>query len=216
MTGSLLPFLAVTGLVMAAPGPSVLFAVTQRLRGGPRAGLWAVLGLESGLSVHVVAACLGISAVVAASPAALGVLRVGGAAYLAVLGVGLLRSAPAVHGRGPEPGGGPAGIYRAGLMVDLLNPKTVLYVVALLPQFLHRSGDGVGAQALLLGGCIVGAALVCDGGYTVLAGYVQRRVLASVGDAAPPRGVTVSGLEAVARRASGCCFLTLAVVAVLA
>ena len=83
----LLPFLAVTALVMAVPGPSVLYAVTQRLEGGRTAGVAAVLGLETGLLVHVLAACLGVSALIAASPPTLTALRYAGAGYLVLLGV---------------------------------------------------------------------------------------------------------------------------------
>ena len=83
----LLPFLAVTALVMAVPGPSVLYAVTQRLERGRTAGVAAVLGLETGLLVHVLAACLGVSALIAASPSMLSGLRFAGAGYLVLLGL---------------------------------------------------------------------------------------------------------------------------------
>jgi threonine/homoserine/homoserine lactone efflux protein len=100
----LVPFLAVTAVVMLVPGPSVLFAVTQRLRSGPAAGAFAVLGLESGFAIHVAAACIGVSGLIAASDTLLRVLQVGGATYLAWLGIRLLRQGddavgPRRHGR---------------------------------------------------------------------------------------------------------------------
>jgi threonine/homoserine/homoserine lactone efflux protein len=195
----LIPFLAVTGLVMAVPGPSVLFAVTHRLRGGPAAGVSAVLGLESGLTIHLVAAILGISSVVAASESLLLGLQVLGSVYLAVLGVQLLRSAPG-HGSGAEVREGRARIFLAGLLVDLLNPKTVLYFVALLPQFIDSGSGSVVQQSLVLGGCVVGLAVLFDGGYAALAGRLQHRGL--------PAWIPVW-----ANRAAGCSFLGLAVVA---
>jgi threonine/homoserine/homoserine lactone efflux protein len=197
----LIPFLAVTGLVMAVPGPSVLFAVTHRLRGGPAAGVSAVLGLESGLTIHLVAACAGISSVVAASENLLLGLQVLGAVYLGVLGMQLLRSAPG-HDPGTEVREGRSRIFVSGLLVDLLNPKTVLYFVALLPQFIDGGSGSVVQQSVLLGGCVVGLAVLFDGGYAALAGRLQHRTMPA-------------WVHAWANRASGCCFLGLAVVALV-
>jgi len=208
MSQQLLPFLAVTGLVMAVPGPSVLFAVTHRVQGGPAAGLSAVLGLESGLALHVVAAGLGVSAAVAASPVLFTVLKTVGAGYLVVIGLQQLRSSP-LSDRGRSDRGrsdrGSAAvvtarlrlsrIYRTGVLVDLLNPKTVLYFAALLPQFLQPGA--VMQQTLLLGGCVVGLAFLFDGGYAALAGRIRAKAM-------PARAGRW------ARSASGCCFLTLA------
>lgn len=199
MSVDLIPFLAVTGLVMAVPGPSVLFAVTHRLRGGPAAGVSAVLGLESGLTIHVVAACAGISSVVAASDNLLLGLQLLGAVYLGVLGLQLLRSTPG-HGGGAEVREGRSRIFLAGLLVDLLNPKTVLYFVALLPQFIDGGSGSVVQQSLVLGGCVVGLAVLFDGGYAALAGRLQHRTMPA-------------WVSAWANRAAGCCFLGLAVVA---
>jgi threonine/homoserine/homoserine lactone efflux protein len=197
----LIPFLAVTGLVMAVPGPSVLFAVTHRLRGGPAAGVSAVLGLESGLTIHLVAACAGISSVVAASENLLLGLQVLGAVYLGVLGMQLLRSTPG-HDSGTEVRQGRSRIFVAGLLVDLLNPKTVLYFVALLPQFIDGGSGSVVQQSVLLGGCVVGLAVLFDGGYAALAGRLQHRTMPA-------------WVRAWANRASGCCFLGLAVAALV-
>lgn len=199
MSVDLIPFLAVTGLVMAVPGPSVLFAVTHRLRGGPVAGACAVLGLESGLTIHLVVACAGVSSVVAASHHLLRGLQLLGAAYLGTLGVRLLRSAPG-HESGTRVQHARGRIFLSGLLVDLLNPKTVLYFVALMPQFIDRGSGSVVGQSVLLGSCVVGLAVVFDGGYAVLAGRLQHRTMpAWVGPCA--------------HRASGCCFLGLAAMA---
>jgi len=199
VTVDLIPFLAVTGVVMAVPGPSVLFAVTHRLRGGPAAGVAAVLGLESGLTIHVVAACAGISSVVAASQDLLRGLQLLGAVYLGVLGLGLLRSAPD-HEPGTEVQKGRSRIFLSGLLVDLLNPKTVLYFVALMPQFIDRGSGSVVGQSVLLGGCVVGLAVLFDGGYAALAGRLQHLTMPA-------------WVNPWAHRASGCCFLGLAAVA---
>jgi threonine/homoserine/homoserine lactone efflux protein len=200
----LVPFLAVTAVVMLVPGPSVLFAVTQRLRSGPAAGAFAVLGLESGFAIHVAAACVGVSGLIAASDTLLRVLQVGGAAYLAWLGIRLLRQGDDAVGAtaAPTPPRGLARVYLAGLLVDLLNPKTVLFFVAVLPQFVVAGAGSVPAQSLVLGGSAVLMALLVDGGYAVLAARAVRR------------GIPASAARW-GRRASGLAFCGLAAVALL-
>ena len=204
MDAHLLPFLAVTAVVMLVPGPSVLFAVTQRLRSGPAAGAFAVLGLESGFAIHVGAACLGVSGLIAASDSLLRVLQVGGAAYLAWLGVQLLRQhgSRAAAATTPVPSRGLARVFLAGLLVDLLNPKTVLFFVAVLPQFVDAEAGSVAAQSLVLGAAAVAMALVVDGGYAVLAARAVRRGI--------PAGAARWG-----RRASGVAFCGLAALTLL-
>jgi threonine/homoserine/homoserine lactone efflux protein len=232
----LLPFLGVTALVMAVPGPSVLYAVSQRLQRGRTAGIVAALGLETGLLIHVLAACLGVSALIAASPSLLTVLRYAGAAYLIVLGLrqlgirprrllrrlvdahhpelipvplpapatGVLTVTPAaVALLAPPPSvAAPvrlASVYRAGLLVDLLNPKTVLFFLALVPQFVPGGDLTVGAAAVLVS-CVVGLGLVFDGGYAAAANGLRQHG-ATVGRWGPTL--------------TGGCFLVLGVVAFL-
>ncbi|HEY5784566.1 MAG TPA: LysE family translocator [Microlunatus sp.] len=229
----LLPFLAVTALVMAVPGPSVLYAITQRLAGGRTAGVVAVLGLETGLLVHVLAACLGVSALIAASPPTLTALRYAGAGYLVVLGVrqlGLPLPRPSfsvlslprptvsrltlpLPATTPSHGGSllvtaPGAdatvrlwaVFRAGLLVDLLNPKTVIFFLALLPQ-LVPGGVLTASTAAVMVVCVVSLGLVFDGGYAALAGGLQRRGLTALSRWGPPL--------------AGGCFLALAAATML-
>ena len=193
----LLRFLGVIVVVMAVPGPSVLFAVTQRVQHGRAAGAVAVLGLETGLLVHVLSACLGVSAAIAATPLLLTSLRVGGAAYLAFLGlqqlgVGLSLGSATAHRSPPiaaptsvpaptvptaQPGGSLWRIYRAGVLVDLLNPKSLVFFLALLPQFIPDRGLSVSLAAAMIS-CVVGLGVAFDGGYAALAGRLPRTALA--------------------------------------
>ena len=209
----LLRFLGVTVVVMAVPGPSVLFAITQRVQHGRAAGIVAVLGLETGLLAHVLAACLGVSAVIAASPALLTVLRLGGAGYLAFLGLRQLGIrlplgsevlSPGVHHpvrtmtapvSAPDLGRTLWGIFRAGLLVDLLNPKSLVFFLALVPQFIP-GGVMSAPLATTMITCVVGLGLLFDGGYAALAGRIQRTALARAKHWGPPL--------------AGWCFLALA------
>ncbi len=194
-------FLGVTLTLLVVPGPSALFAFTRSMQQGPRAGMCAVAGLETGLLVHVLAATLGVSGLVASSPAALQVLRLGGAAYLALLGLrGLLR-ASSVPVSAPHLVHPAVRLFRDGLVIDVLNPKTLLFFLALLPQFVDPEQGPVGRQSLLLGLTVVALAWACDSGY-VLAGWLLRR-----------RQV-VPGLSPRMERAAATAFLGLAALAV--
>lgn len=197
---TLLPFLAVTLAVLLVPGPSVVYVCTLSVEQGRRAGLWAVAGLETGLLVHVLAASLGLSALVADRPGVLLALKVGGAAYLAVLGIRRLRAVRTEAVRLPVARTSSAArIYGSGFVVDVLNPKTVLFLVALLPQFVDPARGDVRGQALLLGSAVVLLAVVCDGAYALMACRLQVRRAGVVGRLLP--------------RAPGVALLSLAVLA---
>ncbi|MEO7420778.1 MAG: LysE family translocator [Ornithinibacter sp.] len=183
MGSDVMPLVVLTAMVMAVPGPSVAFAVTQRIQGGPAVGAWGVIGLETGLLVHVTACVLGVSALIAASPATLTAIKVGGATYLAILGgrqVMASRHADAVRpaaarrrtsgGAGTTVRSGRGRAFRGGMLVDLLNPKTVTFVVALLPQFLQS--DQGRWQPVLAGGIVVALGLAADLTWMLLAGWL--------------------------------------------
>lgn len=182
-------FLGVVLVVVCAPGPD--FAVVLRhALAGPRRGALAAAGVITGVSVHSAAAALGISALVAAHPEVLIVIRIAGAAYLAWLGVQAIRSAltaTRTAGAGSQVRGG-AHPYRDGLAGNLLNPKALLFFLGLIPQFVVP-GTPVAWQILLLAGTtVVAAALwftlviaVAARGRAVLAG--SRTVEAMTGTA---------------------------------
>lgn len=175
-------FLVATVLVMAVPGPSVVYAVTRTVEHGRAAGLWSVLGLETGLLLHVLLAAAGISALIASSGTALTTLRVGGACFLAYLGVRSWRrrrprAQEAVEAPPPAPGSASRlRLFRDGVLIDLLNPKTCLFFLSFLPQFVERGRGPVGLQVLVLGAVVVALALVCDTAYTLVAGRLSRRL----------------------------------------
>lgn len=171
---TVLSFCLAALVVLVIPGPSVAYVVTCSLRHGRTAGLASVLGLELGALVHVVAAAAGLGAVLASAPDLFRVIRYAGAAYLLAMGVREFRP-PKTDG--PKHRALPAGhlrMIRDGILVDLLNPKTILFFLAFLPQFIHPA-EGPG-QALLLGTCFVLLAACCDATYAVLAGAFSARL----------------------------------------
>ena len=165
-------FIAATAALLLVPGPSVLFIVARTLEHGRRGGLVSMLGVETGALLHVLAATLGLSALIAASPDALLAIKLIGAAYLLYMGVRALRrpaeltlsSGPARH------------LFRQGLVVDALNPKTAMFFLAFLPQFIDPGAGSVALQTLVLGLCFVALATLSDGGYVLIAGAVAERV----------------------------------------
>jgi threonine/homoserine/homoserine lactone efflux protein len=169
----ILAFFAVTTLaLLLVPGPSVLFILARTLEHGRRGGLTSMLGVETGALVHVRAATVGLGALVAASPAALLVLKFSGAAYLLWMGVRALR------GRGHDFGAAPTAdgkLFRQGLLVDALNPKTAMFFIAFLPQFVDPTGN-VALQTFVLGLTFVALATLTDGTYALLAGAIAERL----------------------------------------
>ena len=172
-----LPDFASLGLFMAAalvllitPGPAVLYIVARSIDEGRRAGLVSMLGVHAGTLVHVAAAAAGLSALLAASAMAFSVVKYLGAAYLIFLGARrLLDRTTSVTS--PRPGR--RHLRRAfldGVVVNVLNPKTALFFLAFLPQFVMTARGDVGAQILGLGLLFVGLGVITDGLYAVGAG----------------------------------------------
>lgn len=173
---TVLSFCLAALVVLVVPGPSVAYVVACSLRHGRAAGLASVLGLELGALVHVVAAAAGLGAVLASSPDLFRLIRYGGAAYLLVMGVRELRP---LNENAPKHRALPRSrlrMIRDGILVDLLNPKTVLFFLAFLPQFV-RPAEGSGpTQILVLGACFVLLAAACDATYATIAGTLAPRI----------------------------------------
>jgi threonine/homoserine/homoserine lactone efflux protein len=161
---------ALASLALAVvPGPAVLYVVAQSVHGGRRVGVVSALGIASGGLVHVLAAVIGLSALVAASAEAFTVVKIAGALYLVWLGIRTLRSRDdLVGGRAPEPT--MTRTYRQGVIVNVLNPKTALFFLAFLPQFVDPGGQPVRLQLAVLGAIFVVIALSSDLVWALVAG----------------------------------------------
>lgn len=173
----LLAFVAAVTVLAVTPGPGVLYIVTRALTQGRAAGIASVLGVALGNWLNAAAASLGLAALLLASEMAFAVLKYAGAAYLVWLGVQALRKpAPAASLPMPAPASASAlRVFRDGVLVALLNPKTTLFFAAFLPQFMDASRSAT-AQALGLGTLFVVIALLSDTAYVLLARGVAQRL----------------------------------------
>jgi len=183
-------FVAAALVLLLTPGPAVLYIVTRSLDKGRRAGFVSVLGVHAGTLVHVAAAAAGLSAVLVASATAFRVVKYLGAAYLVYLGVRQLlsRVADPVEATLATP----PHLRRAfvdGFVVNVLNPKTALFFLAFLPQFVTVSRGAVPAQIIGLGVVFVALGLLTDGLYALTAGTAARWLRARRGVALARRWI---------------------------
>ena len=151
-------FAAAVAVLNATPGVDFLLTVTRTVQGGARAGLAAALGIGAGCVLHALAAAFGLAALLAVQPAAFIALQWAGAAWLAWLGLGLLRrawrgapEAAAAAGAARGPAQALWAEFRAGLLTNVLNPKVALFFLAFLPQFVPAAAPSKTAAFLLLG-----------------------------------------------------------------
>jgi threonine/homoserine/homoserine lactone efflux protein len=197
-------FAAAALLFLAIPGPSVFYIVTRSLVQGRHAGVVSMLGVQTGGLVHVVAAAFGVSALIASSAEAFTVVKYAGAAYLVLLGLRKLLAAD--EEAEPELSGSASRshLFWHGVVVNVLNPKTALFFLAFLPQFVDPSAGPVAPQMLVLGTLLVGLGVLSDGTYALLAAGAGRRLRSA------------AATRRVLERTSGGVFVGLGVVAALA
>lgn len=171
--------LATMGLLVI-PGPTVMFIVARSVERGRGAGLVSMLGVETGALLHVVVAAAGLSALVASSPTALVVIKYAGAVYLGWLGLSALRHSAAAD-TGAHASADHWSLFRQGVLIDLLNPKTALFFLAFLPQFVEPGHGSTAVQIAVLGCLFVTLAVVNDTVYAVAAGSLASRIRRSPG-----------------------------------
>jgi threonine/homoserine/homoserine lactone efflux protein len=186
-------FLLAADALAVVPGPAVAYVVTQSIDGGRRAGLVSALGVATGGVVHVAAATIGVSALIASSATAFTAVKLVGAAYL--IGVGIRR----ILSREPEteearPVRAPLPrIYRQGVVVNVLNPKTALFFLAFLPQFVDPGRGAVWGQVAFLGVVFVLVAAASDATYALVSDAIAGK-LRRTGTAARLRRFVTGGV----------------------
>ena len=176
-TSTLVTFSIAALVLFIVPGPAVLYIISQSLAGGSRAGLVSVAGIHLGSLVHIGAAIAGLSTLLATSAVAFRTVKWAGAAYLVFLGIQAVRSRnEAIEA---EPGAAPVTslrrVFRQGFVVNLLNPKTAVFFLAFVPQFVDVT-RGTTSQILVLGALFVLLGTISDGLYATVFGSLGRRL----------------------------------------
>ncbi len=175
----LLVFLAAAILLAIAPGPGMLYVLARSLAGGRREGLLSALGTFCGGMVHVLAAAAGVSIILAKSAVAFAAVKYLGAAYLCFLGVRMILDArrdEAVSLAELQRRRSP---FWQGIMTEALNPKTALFFLSFIPQFVNRGSGHVFLQFVLLGTFSVALNTTADIIVTMLAGPLGEHIRSS-------------------------------------
>jgi len=186
-THQLLLFIAAGILLNLTPGPDVLYIVTNSLRSGARAGVVAALGINAGCFVHIFAAALGVSALIAASATAFTILKWIGAAYLVWIGAKLL------FARAPQTAtdlrelaqGQPAlplwNVFLGGFLTNALNPKVAIFFLAFVPQFIAPDAEHKALVFIALGSLFNLNSVFVNAGWALAAAWMATRASVQAG-----------------------------------
>lgn len=158
------------------PGADMMFCFGQGLRSGPRSALAASAGISSGSMIHVLLAGLGLGAIVATIPWVFDVIRWIGVGYLLYLAWGAIRNGAV---SADSPGKPTHFAFRDGLLVNLTNPKVILFVLAFIPQFVNPAQGSILGQFLTLGLIIAASGFVVNGLIGIFAGGAGRVLVAN-------------------------------------
>lgn len=171
---SLIPFIIASAILLIIPGPAVIYIITRSVDQGRLAGIVSMLGIHTGTIFHITAAAFGISALLATSAIAFSIVKYLGAAYLIYLGIQKLLgndSEQEIEQTEPKK---LRSLFYEGVVVNVLNPKTALFFLAFLPQFVNPGGGSTTLQILLLGLIFIVMGIISDGLYALMAGTLGR------------------------------------------
>jgi threonine/homoserine/homoserine lactone efflux protein len=164
-------FVSVATVLVFMPGPNTLYIIARSIQQGRLAGLVSSLGVQVGTMVHIVAASLGLSALLVSSAVAFNVVKYAGAAYLIFLGIKTLLTKEKI-----EPSkvrkAALGRVFYQGIVVNLLNPKTALFFFAFLPQFIDVARGGVVLQVVLVGSILIFLGTLSDSIYALASGSI--------------------------------------------
>jgi threonine/homoserine/homoserine lactone efflux protein len=175
---TMVAFAAAAFVLIVIPGPAVTYIVARSITGGPRTGVVSALGVATGVSAHVIAAAVGVSAVLARSALAFSALKYVGAAYLIAVGARKVLRPSSAHGE-EAVAVAPVSLRRAygeGILVNVFNPKTALFFLAFLPQFLEPARGPVAAQVIVLGLLFAFIGVCSDSTWALAAGSISARL----------------------------------------
>ena len=174
-------FLSASILLTLAPGPDILYLLAKSLSDGAKSGIILACGLVSGIVFHTTLVMVGVAALIKSSATAMFMLKIFGAAYLLFLAFGAFKSARASKQLGIRNEGlgikRPTELYKRGVLMNVLNPKVLLFFLAFLPQFVDLSSDGASLQILFLGVVFAAQALIIFSIVALFAGRVRKFIL---------------------------------------
>jgi threonine/homoserine/homoserine lactone efflux protein len=175
-TSTLVAFSVAALILFVVPGPAVLYIISQSLAGGRRAGLASVAGIHLGSLVHIAAAVAGLTTLLATSVIAFRAVKWAGAAYLVYLGIQAIRSRHSLADVWEKSPSAPLPrAFRQGFLVNLLNPKTAVFFLAFVPQFIDV-GRETTSQILALGGLFIVLGTISDSLYASIFGSIGQRL----------------------------------------
>jgi threonine/homoserine/homoserine lactone efflux protein len=170
---SLISFAVASVALLVIPGPAVIYIVNRSVADGRQIGLAAVVGLELGTFMHVLAATVGLSAILATSENAFNVVKYLGASYLVLIGLRTLTRKPeAISTSASSMTQSQA--FRQGFIINMLNPKIALFFLSFLPQFIDPNISSNARQSLILGSVFVLCGFVIDGVYALTASSLRE------------------------------------------
>lgn len=175
----ILLFASAALVVLLIPGPSVLYITTRSVTQGRAAGFASVAGTEAGALVHVAAAAFGLSAVLMKSALAFSIVKYVGAGYLIYLGITTIFAKDQPAARVVIKKDGLWKVFGEGAFVSIFNPKTALFFLAFLPQFVDVAQGSVRVQLITFGFLFIAMAFITDGAYVFLSDLIAGRLRAS-------------------------------------
>ena len=167
-------------MLTLAPGPDILYLLTKSLSDGAKAGIILACGLVSGIVFHTTLVMVGVAALIKSSATAMLLLKIFGAAYLLFLAFGAFKSAKAgkkISLVRADKNFSSTALYKRGVLMNVLNPKVLLFFLAFLPQFVNLSADGASLTILFLGVVFAVQALIIFSGVAFFAGRVRNLLL---------------------------------------
>jgi len=181
---TLAAFAAAAFALVALPGPNMMYLLARTVSEGRRAGVLSALGTESGTLVHITAAAVGLSALLASSAAAFAFVKYAGAAYLIYLGVRALLAREPADGTAMPSAPAGAHVYRQAVLVQVLNPKVAIFFLAFLPQFIDPNRPAA-TQIVVLGSVLATIGLLIGVATALAAGSLTQRMRARSGGGRP-------------------------------
>ncbi|MCA2997998.1 MAG: LysE family transporter [Rhodocyclaceae bacterium] len=172
-----LAYFVATVIICISPGPGALSSMSAGMKYGFVRGMWNLAGLQAAIVVNVFAIWIGLGALLVASTTAFDIMKYLGAAYLIYLGIQKFREEPVafeqIAAQTNFNDTSPFGIFKQGLLVNLTNPKGLLFLAAVLPQFVDATRP-TAIQYAILGGTMVVVDVLVMIGYTALASTILR------------------------------------------